>query len=399
MKGSTRRQALTVAVVVSLFLLITSVLVPSEAIAGSDGQYKRVMFRDDDVTADSPSNTNILKAVNQVHVDEGVPVTLGVIPYPSLANGSQSNSSNPFATEEGAIPFGVIPYPSLANGSQSNSSNPFAAEGGALPFEVIPYPSLANASHDLGESAGIDYLRSLASSNLFELAQHGYDHHDNYKLYGADAASEFRGMPYDEQYAEIAEGRDLMQRAFGTAPTTFVPPYNTGDNATLKAAAALGFTVYSSSPYDVTPTMQESQVRSEPQSVTLPVVTANESAGQLQLLINQTEPLLNNPHVQDIVVAYHWWWFATSSNSAIVNSTKLGVLRDYIQYLKNNDVTFATLNGTGPGMQIFGSSSNATSQVLAPQQAARTQWLWAMLCLAAPVGVAIFLRDLRTRVK
>ena len=379
MNGSARGQLLTVAVSVCFLLLITTALVPSATIAGgSDGQYKCVIFRDDDVTANSGFST--LKAVNQIQIDEGVPVTLGVIPLPSLTSYIESNSSNPLAIE-------------------SNSSNPLAYEEGPVPFGVIPLASLANTSQgDAGITAFVAYLRSLASNNLFELAQHGYDHHDNHELYGGQVPSEFRGMPYDQQYAEIAEGRNLMQSAFGTAPTSFIPPYNIGDYNTLKALAALNFTVYSSCPGDVQPTMQDGQLRSETQSIALPDLRGNASA-VLQLLINQTAPLLSNPNVQDIVVVYHYRYFSTGPYGDTVNSTKLGVLRDYIQYLKNNDVTFATLTGTHPASQIFASSSNATSQVLAPLQTARTGWLWAMLSLAAPAGVVIFLRNLQKQVK
>ena len=378
MNGSARGQLLTVAVSVCFLLLITTALVPSATIAGSDGQYKCVMFRDDDVTANSGFST--LKAVNQIQIDEGVPVTLGVIPLPSLASYIESNSSNPLA---------IV----------SNSSNPLAYEEGPIPFGVIPLASLANTNQgDAGITAFVAYLRSLASNNLFELAQHGYDHHDNHELYGGQVPSEFRGMPYDEQYAEIAEGKNLMQSAFGTAPTSFIPPYNIGDYNTLKALAALNFTVYSSCPEDVQPTMQDGQLRSETQSIALPDLRGNASA-VLQLLINQTAPLLSNPNVQDIVVVYHYRYFSTGPFGDTVNSTKLGVLRDYIQYLKNNDVTFATLNGTHPATQTFASSSNAPSQVLAPLQAARTQWLWALLSVAAPAGVVIFLWNLQKQVK
>jgi peptidoglycan/xylan/chitin deacetylase (PgdA/CDA1 family) len=408
MNGSARGQLLTVAVSVCFLLLITTALVPSATIAGSDGQYKCVMFRDDDVTANSGFST--LKAVNQIQIDEGVPVTLGVIPLPSLASYIESNSSNPLAiVSNSSNPLAIVsnssnPLAIVSNSSNplaivSNSSNPLAYEEGPIPFGVIPLASLANTNQgDAGITAFVAYLRSLASNNLFELAQHGYDHHDNHELYGGQVPSEFRGMPYDEQYAEIAEGKNLMQSAFGTAPTSFIPPYNIGDYNTLKALAALNFTVYSSCPEDVQPTMQDGQLRSETQSIALPDLRGNASA-VLQLLINQTAPLLSNPNVQDIVVVYHYRYFSTGPFGDTVNSTKLGVLRDYIQYLKNNDVTFATLNGTHPATQTFASSSNAPSQVLAPLQAARTQWLWALLSVAAPAGVVIFLWNLQKQVK
>jgi len=41
-----------------------------------------------------------------------------------------------------------------------------------------------------------------------------------------------------------------MTAVFGMTPTTFIPPFNTGDSNTLKALHALGFTLYSTSPDD-----------------------------------------------------------------------------------------------------------------------------------------------------
>jgi len=54
----------------------------STSVAGSAKKY--VVFRDDDISARS---LNTLQAINQVHIDENVPVTLAVIPHPN-ANGT-----------------------------------------------------------------------------------------------------------------------------------------------------------------------------------------------------------------------------------------------------------------------------------------------------------------------
>jgi len=77
-------------------------------------------------------------------------------------------------------------------------------------------------------------MHTLLSTNLFELAQHGYNHLNNSQRYGVLVPSEFRGMPYSEQFTRIEEGHSLMYSAFESAPVTFIPPYDTGDVNTLK---------------------------------------------------------------------------------------------------------------------------------------------------------------------
>ena len=42
-----------------------------------------------------------------------------------------------------------------------------------------------------------------------------------------------------------------MAQALGVTPTTFVPPWNKGDENTLKAAKALVFTLYSTTQDDL----------------------------------------------------------------------------------------------------------------------------------------------------
>ena len=372
MKGDARSHVLIITILLSLLLLLGPLNASSSAQlppAGTQG--KRIIFRDDDITP--WGGLDALKAVNQVHIDEGVPVTLGVIPalsFPGHDNGTGSSDVN----EGVPVTLGVIPalsFPGQASNSVTNTS-------------------LFNDSFS-------EYMRSLASSGLFELAQHGYDHRDNSKQYGVPVPSEFRGMPYTEQYALIEEGRNLMQSAFGTAPTSFIPPYNTGDNSTLRAIAALGFTAYSSTPRDVKPTINEN-VRFEPQYVDLYFSTWN--ASSLELAKNQTELLLSNPRIHDIVVVYHYRDVLTSPNGA-VNATRVEGLNDYIQYLKTQNVTFTTLNGKYVTSQFVGASSNATSPSAPalPLEAARPQWFWAVLALATPIVVAAFLWELAKHVK
>lgn len=374
MKVGARYQVLIISIL-SLLLLFASIPTPCNARSTKGVESQRVMFRDDDVT---PWTLNALKAVNQVHTEAGVPVTLGVIPARSFSAQTQS--------------------PPLQDSGSTRSSG--IIERAPVTLDVtqpLALQSPNRTSNSSFNSPFAEYMRSLASSGLFELAQHGYDHRDNSKQYGVSVPSEFRGMPYAEQYALIEGGRSLMQSAFGAAPTTFIPPFNTGDENTLKALAELGFTVYSSYSGEFKPT-SEGHLTFEPQQVSLDVDKGSEN-NTFEFLVGQTEPLLNDSGVHDIVVEYHNWFFKADQGEG-VNATKLDVLRDYIQYLKTKNVMFTTLNGTTTvndtvGLQLAGSPSNSvqTSTLFATLQAG-DQWLWVILALAAPIAMAMLLLGL-----
>ncbi|MGZ7180367.1 MAG: DUF2334 domain-containing protein, partial [Halobacteriota archaeon] len=143
---------------------------------------KYVVFRCDDVAPNV--NFAALQATNQVHIDTNVPVTLGIVPHVTTGTGNELLANSQFSA----------------------------------------------------------YMKPLASNHLIEFAQHGYTHQNQG---GASGQSEFYGRPYAAQYTAIKQGRDDIRAAFGVTPTSFIPPFDKGDNNTLKAAKALGFTEYS----------------------------------------------------------------------------------------------------------------------------------------------------------
>jgi hypothetical protein len=56
----------------------------------------------------------------------------------------------------------------------------------------------------------------------------------------------------DEQIARLRQGQDLLRRLTGLAATSFVPPWNRYDRATLEALTHLGFTCVSANRYGPT---------------------------------------------------------------------------------------------------------------------------------------------------
>ncbi|MGZ7179219.1 MAG: DUF2334 domain-containing protein [Halobacteriota archaeon] len=244
---------------------------------------KHVIFRDDDIAPFG--NLSTLKIVNQVHIDKNVPVTLGVIPHPK-----------PFV-----------------------SGNQLLADNDTL-----------------------SYLRSLALNQLFEIAQHGYTHHNDTAVAGS---SEFSKRPYMDQYNVLKQGRDDITEALGVTPTTFIAPWNHGDYNTLKEATALGFALYSTSyeDFSVTDATMEG-IRVQAASFGMSWETTGEWQTNMANLTSSTDAALNSASSgQSIVIFYHYWALAGSDGS--IDPVRLSLFEQYIDHLKSRgDVQFTTLN-------------------------------------------------------
>lgn len=85
-------------------------------------------------------------------------------------------------------------------------------------------------------------MRETNNPELFEWALHGYSHETKTDFHGG---SEFGGVPYQKQHRWIEQGTKLIQKCTGERPTTFVPPRNTYDNATLRALSEANYTAVS----------------------------------------------------------------------------------------------------------------------------------------------------------
>lgn len=320
----------------ALIVLLLSVVVflAAQHASGQDENEKKyVIFRDDDITSNYKLKT--LKTVNQVHVDKNVPVTLGIIPHPYLNQ----------------------------------------------------HDNELYMDHAL-----LEYMKSISSNPLFEFAQHGYTHHD---VTGTPNPSEFYGVPYASQYNTIKQGQSDIENAFGVRPTTFIPPFDRGDNNTLKALKVLGFTDYSTAfgDFNVYQGYREG-VKIDSVSLILDDTT-------LQFAKNETERLFSEEHGSNtIIVFYH---FATFSGPGeVLNETKLRLLEDYIDYLKQRgDVTFTKLDrsysveaktsgGLNPDAPGYTSNTSKKSDLFA----IGNQKMWPLVTFAIPTYAIIFLGGL-----
>lgn len=68
-------------------------------------------------------------------------------------------------------------------------------------------------------------------SDLVEIGLHGYTH---------NASEIFQGMSYDEQKNILEKGLQILV-SMGIKPSTFIPPFGSADNTTVKVAEDLGF--------------------------------------------------------------------------------------------------------------------------------------------------------------
>jgi peptidoglycan/xylan/chitin deacetylase (PgdA/CDA1 family) len=283
-----------------LTLLFSMVCVNAQSTDAAIKKVKYVVFRDDDVAPNAKYAE--LQAVNQVHINKNVPVTLGIVPFND-----------------------------------------------------------ASASYNLlTDKQFFNYMRALASNPLFEFAQHGYTHKD----LSTATTSEFFGRSYTEQFNAIKAGRDLMVRAFGIVPTTFIPPFDKSDSNTLKAAKALGFTQYSTAPEDFNINQGYKEgIKIESTSFAL----QNQS---LQSLKSGTERFLNDPRSGDtLVVLYHPSDFSGPGDT--VSKERVKLLVDYIDYLAGTGrVQFTTIDRSltteGPvssfsSVKVKNSTSTATA--------------------------------------
>lgn len=117
----------------------------------------------------------------------------------------------------------------------------FIEENVPVTNAVIPFIGGQNIT-DADDTCA--YLRELGRDHpdTFEFALHGYTHENRTDFYGS---SEFGAQPYETQRAWMQAGTAELTACTGDRPTTFVPPMNTYDENTTRAAAATDYTTVS----------------------------------------------------------------------------------------------------------------------------------------------------------
>jgi len=111
-------------------------------------------------------------------------------------------------------------------------------------FAVVPFHEGPQGRRALDRTTAA-HLLEAQRKGVIEVAQHGYSHTlSPYHLPGKP--SEFVGRSLSVQEAMIRDGRQHLSELFETGIDGFVPPWNSGDEATMASLKTLGFR-YSSS--------------------------------------------------------------------------------------------------------------------------------------------------------
>lgn len=93
----------------------------------------------------------------------------------------------------------------------------------------------------------VELLKEAVEGGAVEAVLHGSTHRALPRA-SRSHPSELAGLPWQRQREIVAEGRDTLEEALGTAVGIFAPPWNTYDAGTLRALADLGFECLSAGP-------------------------------------------------------------------------------------------------------------------------------------------------------
>jgi peptidoglycan/xylan/chitin deacetylase (PgdA/CDA1 family) len=127
----------------------------------------------------------------------------------------------------------------------------FVENGIPQTYALVPFKKNLEKENDL-----VSLLRNQQTKGLAEIALHGYAHEN----LAGKRRSEFAGKPLEEQLEKIRSGKAYLERIFLREIVTFIPPFNSYDQNTLRAIAKSGIKVLSSSHFFSVPNPHPLQV-------------------------------------------------------------------------------------------------------------------------------------------
>lgn len=111
---------------------------------------------------------------------------------------------------------------------------------------VVPYRKIYNRYIPISDSLIAQLNGYISNDPGIEIALHGYSH-ENLDRNGH--SSEFYGQPLDLQRSMIHEGKSLLESKLAYRISTFIPPWNSHDNATTEGLVLEGFKCISAASY------------------------------------------------------------------------------------------------------------------------------------------------------
>jgi len=145
--------------------------------------------------------------------------------------------------------------------------NAFASRRMALTVGVIPYVCEGDIHDPMpqktlsmdGEKAAL--LRASVRNGTVDAAVHGYSHQNRLRS-PVGHFTEFAGLSIEHQRRRMAEAKSEVERLAGGLVETFIPPWDSFDKQTLRAAEAEGFRCFSASAAG--PDMRRTRLRTVP---------------------------------------------------------------------------------------------------------------------------------------
>jgi peptidoglycan/xylan/chitin deacetylase (PgdA/CDA1 family) len=218
----------------------------------------------------------------------------------------------------------------------------FVDENVPVSLGVIPVVGGLPLSHPDNEPL-CRYLRGLKQDNdgIFEVALHGYTHERRTDFQGA---SEFGGSTGADQQRWVAEGTAILRQCTGTAPTTFIPPFDSYDTTTVEVLTTAGYTVVSGNQDHTEAYFGERELFVTDSLVHVPNdgdVVADWSTHQFH-----TDAELRSRF--DAAYAENGLYVQMIHYFTFTDEAKVEQLRSLIQYMKaHDDVRFMTLGEFG----------------------------------------------------
>jgi len=127
----------------------------------------------------------------------------------------------------------------------------FVENGIPQTYALVPFKKNLEKENDL-----VSLLKDQQAKGLAEIALHGYAHENH----AGKRRSEFTGQPFEEQLEKIRSGKAHLERIFQHEIVSFIPPFNSYDQRTLRACAQSGIKVLSSSHFFFVPNSYPLQV-------------------------------------------------------------------------------------------------------------------------------------------
>jgi peptidoglycan/xylan/chitin deacetylase (PgdA/CDA1 family) len=156
----------------------------------------------------------------------------------------------PSATRRITVIFRFDDYARSCSGIGAELLTVFREHSIPCTYGVIPYVS-DKFTDDPASCTTIDRetaekLTDAVRSGLVEIALHGFVHRENTSAPASHGyESEFRGLAYSSQLRMLSAGKATLESLYHVSVTTFIPPWNSYDENTLRALDDLGFDLVS----------------------------------------------------------------------------------------------------------------------------------------------------------